>query len=65
MAEHSYVPGTLTWIIMLFPAHRSQVRTVLSPSFQREGKRGDRSMTSRARSGVHVSLSSSAVAVNC
>ena len=65
MAEHSYVPGTLTWINMLFPAHSRHVRTVLSPPFQREEKRGYRSMTSGTKSGVLVSLSSSAMAVNC
>ena len=40
MAEHSYVPGTLTWIHMLFPAQSSHVRTVLLPPLQREEKEG-------------------------
>ena len=55
MAEHSYVPGTLTWINMLFPAHSRHVRTVLSPPFQREEKRGYRSMTSGTKSGPKLS----------
>ena len=64
MEEHSYVPGMSTWINMLSPPHSSYVKTVLLPPFQRGEKRGYRNMSGRTRSGVHVSLSSSAMAVN-
>lgn len=62
MGEHSYVPGTLTWISMSFP--HSSSRTVLLLPFQRGEKWGLRNVNGRTRSGVGVSLKPSVMSLN-